>query len=480
MLYLENLEVSFSDDEEIESDEDRDFVSRGELFILPPEDNGDGELDADSADDDEESPSTLSRKQLLAKASVSMKTLRSNVSHDWDSSDEMTLSDVVNKQIRPNETSTPVSKKRHQAKSNQDPPRNWRSVDSTKRIQLNQWNQPSLKFDKNLQPHQIFELFLTDDEIQRICFESINYARQKGNHVFTMTIERFKSFLAILLLSGYNELPRQEMYREKQEDTNTLAASLLSKSEFEDSKKHLHLFNNSALNSSDKFAKGRLLFIAINKTSLNYQPSQHVSINESMVPYFGRHGAKQYIHGQPIKFGYKLWVMATPLGYCIQFCPYAGKDRIVQEYTDIGLGLGASAVAHLAESLPEVENSNYHVVMDNFFTSPKLLRYLKSKGIAATGTVRVNRMANVTLKDMKSMQKEKRGSFDVFSDISSNKAAVRCKDNKVVNRLSTYTSKEPMQYVKRFCHSAKKKVDTEQPNFIREYNKSMGGVNPMD
>ena len=29
-----------------------------------------------------------------------------------------------------------------------------------------------------------------------------------------------------------------------------------------------------------------------------------------MVPYFGRHGAKQYIHGKPIKFGYKLWVMS--------------------------------------------------------------------------------------------------------------------------------------------------------------------------
>ena len=43
LLYLENVEVSFSDDEDIESDEDRDFVSRGELVTLPPEDNGDGE-----------------------------------------------------------------------------------------------------------------------------------------------------------------------------------------------------------------------------------------------------------------------------------------------------------------------------------------------------------------------------------------------------------------------------------------------------
>ena len=35
-LYLEYLEISFLDDEEIESDEDRDVASRGELVILPP------------------------------------------------------------------------------------------------------------------------------------------------------------------------------------------------------------------------------------------------------------------------------------------------------------------------------------------------------------------------------------------------------------------------------------------------------------
>ena len=79
----------------------------------------------DLADDDEESPITLSRKQLLTKRSVSVNTLRSNVSDDWNCSDEITLYDVVNKQIKPNDRSTPVSKKRRQAKKNQDPPANW-------------------------------------------------------------------------------------------------------------------------------------------------------------------------------------------------------------------------------------------------------------------------------------------------------------------------------------------------------------------
>ena len=35
LLYSDSLKVSFSDDEDVESDEDRDFVSRGELVIFP-------------------------------------------------------------------------------------------------------------------------------------------------------------------------------------------------------------------------------------------------------------------------------------------------------------------------------------------------------------------------------------------------------------------------------------------------------------
>lgn len=44
-----------------------------------------------------------------------------------------------------------------------------------------------------------------------------------------------------------------------------------------------------------------------------------------MVPYFGRHGAKQFIRGKPIRWGYKLWTGATRLGYIEWFDPlYCG------------------------------------------------------------------------------------------------------------------------------------------------------------
>ena len=50
----------------------------------------------------------------------------------------------------------------------------------------------------------------------RICVKSTNYARLDGNHIFTMTVEKFKAFLAILLVSGYAGLPRLDMHWENE------------------------------------------------------------------------------------------------------------------------------------------------------------------------------------------------------------------------------------------------------------------------
>ena len=54
---------------------------------------------------------------------------------------------------------------------------------------------------------------------------------------------------------------------------------------------------------------------------------KNLSIDESMVPYFGRHSCKQFIRGKPIRFGYKMWMLAsnTGLPYCV--ATYQGKEN---------------------------------------------------------------------------------------------------------------------------------------------------------
>ena len=183
-----------------------------------------------------------------------------------------------------------------------------------------------------------------------------------------------KPIITILLVSGYVDLPRQPFYQKHNEDTqNTIVSSLLSHNRFDEIMQNLHLADNSNLDKEDKFAKVRPLIDKLNEQCLaNYLPEQSVSIDESMVPYFGRHGCKQYMRNKPVKFGYKFWVAATPLGSANQCYPYAGNN----ENYDSNLGFGGSVVATLPEKLPSQFDSNFHIIMENVFTSPNLLRIL--------------------------------------------------------------------------------------------------------
>ena len=73
-----------------------------------------------------------------------------------------------------------------------------------------------------------------------------------------------------------------------------------------------------------------------------------------MIPYYGLHGAKQFIRGKPICFGYKFRVLTTPLGYTLQFEPYQGaKGRQAPECP--GLGIGGAVVIDL---IPEIQEES--------------------------------------------------------------------------------------------------------------------------
>ena len=100
--------------------------------------------------------------------------------------------------------------------------------------------------------------------------------------------------------------------------------------------------------------------------------------------------------------------------------------------------------------------------------------------IAATGTVRLCRTGNLPLKSVKEVEKSHGGTSAVAIETSSNNSAVRWKNNKVVNVLSTFAGKEPQKKVKRYRQKERKKVDVLQPNVVNIYNRFVGGVNRTD
>ena len=465
-------------------DAEDDEFQGADIHIMPPDDaNNDSDGDSDDECMATGNPNSLSRNQLLAKACMKMRTCHGDITvgleEDVDSSDnddtEVTAAPPVAKKRKESGEQQLSSDKQQKvvAYCPKWVKKDWKDTDGKAKFP---WTEPSPKL-MQLSPVSLFESFFTPELMNLICQESNEYAAQKGHENFSLDVPTLKLFLAVLLLSGYVPLPRRPMYWEANGDVhNIMVSGAMSRNRFSSIISNIHFANNNVLDGSDKFAKVRPLLDSINAACLaNFHPEQMLSVDESMVPYYGRHGAKQYIHGKPIKFGYKIWVLATRLGYAVQFYPYQGAGT-----TDKDLGLGGSVVSNLTKHLPKVPDSSYHIVFDNLFTSPRLLRLLAERGIAATGTVRPNRTEGAKLRSIDVMKKEPRGSHDVTLDQKSDVCVVRWKDNKVVTVASTYAGVEPLQKARRFSSQQKQRIEIDQPKVVQLYNYGMGGVDRLD
>ena len=67
-------------------------------------------------------------------------------------------------------------------------------------------------------------------------------------------------------------------------------------------KKNLHLADNHDLDPLDIFSKLRSFFELLNQKFVQFGIFTHnLSIDEEMVPYFGRHSCKMFIRGKPVR-----------------------------------------------------------------------------------------------------------------------------------------------------------------------------------
>ena len=102
----------------------------------------------------------------------------------------------------------------------------------------------------------LFELFFDENVLNLMCEHSVTYASQKGNHGFTIAPNEMKTFLGIILLSGYCVLPRKRMYWEQADDVgNASVTCAMSRNRFEEILQFLHLSDNMHLATNDKLGK---------------------------------------------------------------------------------------------------------------------------------------------------------------------------------------------------------------------------------
>ncbi|XP_054724350.1 piggyBac transposable element-derived protein 3-like [Uloborus diversus] len=443
---------------------DDDTFHGADIFLDPPSNEV---TDEDSGKEDCLEMNNLTGGQLRAKAVVTLR--KNNQERKIIGESDSEVEDVRH---TPSNCKKRIMKKKIPQKN-----RNWSKSELRKDnyLQLT-WNEQKPPFlNVHWSPTSLFELFLNGEIIQLILEQSILYAGQKGDHDFVIDADELKLFFAILLTSGYNVLPRRRMYWENSSDVrNNVISEAMPRCRFEKIMQYLHFADNSNLDKTDKMAKLRPFFNLLNETFLRHMPDeQQLSIDESMVPYFGHHGCKQYIKGKPIRYGYKVWCLNTKLDYLIQFEPYRGAGTVSNTS---GIGMGGAVVMDLISELPE--NKQYDLYFDNLFTSPALIDKLTEKRMGATGTVRKNRIENCPLEEIKSFKKRKRGSYDFRN--AKNLSLVRWNDNSVVTLASNQYGVTPIVQAKRWSNAERKFIEIDQPFVVSQYNKFMGGTDRMD
>ncbi len=223
-------------------------------------------------------------------------------------------------------------------------------------------------------------------------------------------------------------------------------------------------------------AKLRPFYEMLNFYCRLYAPNRdNKSVDEAMVPYYGRNSSKQRIQNKPVRVGYKMWVMAETSGYVIDFDPYQGaKGGKSAKATNTTWGLGEQVVLRAAEALPM--DGAQHLFMDNFFTSFRLLKHLRDNGINATGTIRVNKLNDCPIINREKLKKKPRGYSDQCTVSDGSLTVVGWNDNRPVYVASNCEQSNPLSDVSRWSSAEKKKIQIPQPNMVRSYNKDMGGV----
>ncbi|KRZ05321.1 PiggyBac transposable element-derived protein 3 [Trichinella zimbabwensis] len=128
----------------------------------------------------------------------------------------------------------------------------------------------------SLTPLAVWSKVFTDEMIDHITFQSNLYAhRECNNRAFTVTQHEIQQFIGLILLPGYNCFPEARHYWCTQPDTGSLAAiSSMSRNRFMEIK---NLIQHGMFH-------------------------EKLSVDESIVPYFGRHGAKMFVKGKPIRY----------------------------------------------------------------------------------------------------------------------------------------------------------------------------------
>lgn len=323
-------------------------------------------------------------------------------------------------------------------------------------------------FDKS--PFDFYKIFLSQDILVMMVEETNRYAAQMKNKEThrkarindwqDTNIEEIQIFIGILFWMGLAQFPSIESYWSKKNIYHNRVKNLMSRNRFQILLKAWHFSNNEEV-SEDRLQKITPL---VKKLLECFQhpiiPSENICIDETLVPFQGRLGFKQFIKNKRHKFGIKLYKLCLEKGYTYNVQVYCGRDKVDE------LPASERIVLLLADNLLGKGRTIY---TDNFYTSMSLAHSLLNKSTHLVGTLRANRKLN----PKHVIEKKLKVGETIASESNTGVIVQKWKDKRDVLTLSTKHTDE-MKTVNY------KRREVEKPTVIIDYNKSKSFIDISD
>ena len=169
----------------------------------------------------------------------------------------------------------------------------------------------------------------------------------------------------------------------------------------------------------DKFACMQDFFEEFNANNAKSRyPTPYLAVDETLYPYRGRIGFKQYNPSKPAKYGllYRSLCDAS-VPYTYFTLPYVGKPEVLdQQHPEYKFYISGTDeyTKYLMEGFSEHSDIlGCNVSMDRYFTSITLVRWATEKDFTIVGTMRLDRKG--IPKEIKQMENREKSTFYVHA-----------------------------------------------------------------
>lgn len=207
-----------------------------------------------------------------------------------------------------------------------------------------------------------------------------------------------------------------------------------------------------------------------------YGPGRSVCVDESLLLYKGRLAFKQFIRSKLARFGVKFYELCTSPGIGLDYFIYTGNPLHDEAEGNPDSMTTTELIA--ADLVKPFLGKGHCLYIDNFYTSPRLVKHLLEHNTHVCGTVSSNRK-NFP-KDLADAPIDKGQClfYEHGCMLASKYRANESKSGnkpKIVHMLSTGENAETT-IVGQNRHG----VDIIKPTCVVDYNKNMGGVDMVD